>query len=97
MRRIQTIFIAILICIVSQVVHGESMVWDGKERTYETIIPSNLGGDSQGYPLVIGLHGVTPENQYQLTPGEVFIATAGLILNASLKKIYCGLPKRVKV
>ena len=101
MGKIQTLFTSVIICLVSQIVYGEydndSIIWDGIERTYVKYIPFGLDSDSPGYPLVIGMHGVTLDiATHGLPPGSIFIATAGLIFKANREKFIVACPNGLK-
>ena len=87
MQRKKRIFIAIIICLASQMIYAQEfqMMHDDIMRTYVVYEPNNLDPNPDGYPLVIGLHG-TGSNGYQ------FIATAGLALKANAEKFIVACP-----
>lgn len=53
------IFIALIICSGSQLIYAQQfeMIWDRTARTYVVYEPNNLVPNSDGYPLVVLLHG----------------------------------------
>ena len=77
MLRKKWIFIALIICFISQIIYGQQfeMMHDGIMRTYVVYEPNNLDLNLDGYPLVIGLHGAGSD-------GITMIGTAFLIPKA---------------
>lgn len=73
MRTKKWIFIAVIICFISQLIYGQEkqFMYDGQMRTYIVYEPS-LEPNPNGYPLVIGLHGTGAS-------GYDFIGTASLL------------------
>jgi len=89
------LFIVILICFVSQTIHGQDLVhefeftYDDSLRSYHVYEP-DLDPNPDGYPLVIGLHGAGAEG------GLSFIGTAAMIPKANKEKYIVSCPNSLK-
>jgi len=79
-------FIAIIICLTSQMLYGQykKFMYDGIMREYAVVEPS-LDPNPDGYPLVIGLHGAGSE-------GFGMIGTAFLVQKANKEKFIVASP-----
>jgi polyhydroxybutyrate depolymerase len=88
MQKKKWIFIAISICLASQIVYGEEkqFLYDDSIRSYVIYEPL-LAPEPDGYPLVIGLHGGGAG-----FGGYSFLGTANLVPKANAERFIVACP-----